>query len=81
MMDAFTTPEAEVDHFQIILHDHRKNLAKVEANQRRFDFVAKLTMTLCMCSVLVAGVIAIQEAERVLKRDALIEQESLAWVK
>ncbi len=80
-MDAFTTPEAEVDHFQIILHDHRKNLAKVEANQRRFDFVAKITMTLCMCSVLVAGVIAIQEAERVLKREGLINQENVAWVR
>jgi len=80
-MDAFTTPEAEVDHFEIILHDHRKNLAKVEANQRRFDFVAKLTMTLCMCSVLVAGVIAIQEAERVLKREALIAQEDIAWTR
>lgn len=80
-MDAFTTPEAEVDHFQIILHDHRKNLEKVQANQRRFDFVAKLTMTLCMCSVLVAGVIAMQEAERVLKREALINQENVAWVR
>ncbi len=80
-MDAFTTPEAEVDHFKIILHDHRKNLAKVEANQRRFDFVSLITMTLCMCSVLVAGVIAIQESERVLKRDALIAQENVAWTR
>lgn len=77
-MDDFTTPEAEVDHFKIILHEHEKNLKKLEAYHSRFNFVSLITMALCMCSVLVAGVIAMQEAERVLKRDALINQE-VAW--
>ena len=82
-MDAFTTPEAEVqddiETASIILR-LRECQAELDETQKRFrrDFrriiTGMITIGIIACSFLFVGM---PKAERM----ALIDQESLAWVK
>ncbi len=79
MPDAFHTPEEAMDDLKITLHDLNKRQARIDADIRRHNFHSLVTMTLCMCVLLLGGVLALQEADRVMQREALINQEALAW--
>lgn len=82
-MDAFTTPEAEVQEdietasIILRLRECEENARKLQANSRRDInrlITGLLTIGIIACSFLFVGM---PKAERM----ALIDQESLAWVK
>lgn len=79
MPDAFSPAEEELDRFKVIVLEHEQNMAALTKKIDRHNFQSLVTTTLCMCSLLAGGVLALQEADRVMKREALVNQENLAW--
>ncbi|WP_425902470.1 hypothetical protein [Agrobacterium radiobacter] len=73
-MDAFSTTNTQ--EADALLERIEAIDKRVAAEQRKMRFIEQLTLVLMSCSLMFGGCLAL---ERVLKEQAVINQEVIAW--